>query len=364
MIADLVTIDAWVLAPVLAPALGALLVLVLDVLAPKARGSHLPLALIALGAGLGALPYAVTADSPARTLCLPAPQGRCLYEVEPWGLGLQLIILAGALIVLLMLGPGTRQLDDVQRGGPAVTVSLVLAATAGAAMLPATRDLPTWLVAIELATLPAIALVALSRGRGAEGGALSLLMVSLTSFALLAIGIALWVLATGDATFSADTVRAAVEDTDRHRVLLLSILFLLAGVGFKLSAVPFHTWTPQAFAVADEAISAYLATVSKAAALGGAIVLLSPLVVLTGAGSDDGFSIRLVIGVLALASMTLGNLVALRADPRSVSDGEISHAGQRHILRHTQPHIVETAQRAIGEVIVGTADRGKLGAAL
>ena len=56
MIADLVTIDAWVLAPVLAPALGALLVLVLDVLAPKARGSHLPLSLIALGAGLGALP--------------------------------------------------------------------------------------------------------------------------------------------------------------------------------------------------------------------------------------------------------------------------------------------------------------------
>lgn len=329
MIADLVTIDAWVLAPVLAPALGALLVLVLDVLAPKARGSHLPLALIALGAGLGALPYAVTADSPARTLCLPAPQGRCLYEVEPWGLGLQLIILAGALIVLLMLGPGTRQLDDVQRGGPAVTVSLVLAATAGAAMLPATRDLPTWLVAIELATLPAIALVALSRGRGAEGGALSLLMVSLTSFALLAIGIALWVLATGDATFSADTVRAAVEDTDRHRVLLLSILFLLAGVGFKLSAVPFHTWTPQAFAVADEAISAYLATVSKAAALGGAIVLLSPLVVLTGAGSDDGVSIRLVIGVLALASMTLGNLVALRAeDPlRLLAWSTIAQAG-------------------------------------
>lgn len=329
MIADLVTIDAWVLAPVLAPALGALLVLVLDVLAPKARGSHLPLALIALGAGLGALPYAVTADSPARTLCLPAPQGRCLYEVEPWGLGLQLIILAGALIVLLMLGPGTRQLDDVQRGGPAVTVSLVLAATAGAAMLPATRDLPTWLVAIELATLPAIALVALSRGRGAEGGALSLLMVSLTSFALLAIGIALWVLATGDATFSADTVRAAVENTDRHRVLLLSILFLLAGVGFKLSAVPFHTWTPQAFAVADEAISAYLATVSKAAALGGAIVLLSPLVVLTGAGSDDGFSIRLVIGVLALASMTLGNLVALRAeDPlRLLAWSTIAQAG-------------------------------------
>ena len=216
MTAGLIDIDYWVLAPVL--------VLVIDALAPRARGLHLPIGLTTLGAGLGALPYSVASATPTRTLCTPGPEGRCFYETGPTGLTLQLIALVASLLVLLMLGPGTRHLDRMQRGGPAVTVALVLAATAGAAMVVAARDLPTWLVAIELATLPAVALVALSRGRGAEGGALSLLMVSLTSFALLAVGIGLWVLATGDATFSTDTLRVAFDYPERHRVLLLAIL--------------------------------------------------------------------------------------------------------------------------------------------
>ena len=327
--AGLIDIDYWVLAPVLAPAIGALLVLVIDALAPRARGLHLPIGLTTLGAGLGALPYSVASATPTRTLCTPGPEGRCFYETGPTGLTLQLIALVASLLVLLMLGPGTRHLDRMQRGGPAVTVALVLAATAGAAMVVAARDLPTWLVAIELATLPAVALVALSRGRGAEGGALSLLMVSLTSFALLAVGIGLWVLATGDATFSTDTLRVAFDYPERHRVLLLAILFLLAGLGFKLSAVPFHTWTPQAFVVADEPIAAYLATVSKAAAVGAAIVVVGPLVSVTAMGSDDADSIRLVVGVLAAASMTLGNVLALRMDDplRLLAWSTIAQAG-------------------------------------
>ena len=329
MTPNLVTIDWLVLAPVLAPALGALVVLLADALAPRARGAHLVIALMALGAGLGALPYAVTTATPARTLCLTGPQARCFYESGPWGLGLQALALGGALLVLLMLGPGTRHLDRAQRGGPAVTVALVLTATAGAVMVPAARDLPAWLVAIELATLPAVALVALSRGRGAEGGALALLMVALTSFAFLAVGVSLWLLATGDATFATDTLRSAFDDPARHRALLLAILFLLAGLGFKLSAVPFHMWTPQAFVVADEPVAAFLATVSKAAALGAAIVMLAPLIALNAADDPRAQSIRLVLGVLAVASMTLGNVVALRADDpvRLLAWSTIAQAG-------------------------------------
>lgn len=329
MIPELVSLDWLVLAPVLAPAFGALLVLIVDALAPRARGLHLPIGLAALGAGLGALPFGASSAIPARTLCGPAPDARCFYEVAPWGLGLQLLALSGALVVLLLLGPGTSHLDRAQRGGPAVTVALVLAATAGTVMLPAARDLPAWLIAVELATLPAIAMVALSRGRSAEGGALSLLLVSLTSFGFLAVGVALWVVATGDATFAGVSLQAAFERTETHRVLLLAILFLLAGLGFKLSAVPFHTWTPQAFVAADEPVAGYLATVSKAAALGATIVVLAPLVTITSIGSDDGDSVRLVIGVLALASMTLGNLVALRADDpvRLLAWSTIAQAG-------------------------------------
>lgn len=311
---SVVTFDWVLLAPVLAPALGAVLVLLLDALLPRATGLHLPVGLIALGVGLGALPFGLRGGGNAYSLCLPGgTDGACLYHATSWGLGLQLAALASTLLVLLMLGPGTTHLRRNQIGGPAVTVALLLTATAGAAMLPAVRDLPTWLVAIELATLPAVALVTLSRTRGAEGGALSLLMTSLTSFTLLAVGAALWVVATRDALFAADSVATAWADPHRHRALLLAVLLLVAGLGFKLSAVPFHLWTPQAFVHADEPVAAFLATTSKVAALGALAVVVTPLATVAGR-LGGGPSILAVLAVLALASMTVGNLLALRAD--------------------------------------------------
>lgn len=317
MSAALLGIDWLTLAPVLAPALGVLLVLVADAIAPRARGLHLPLGMLAVGAGLGALPFAATGAAPARTLCpQAAASARCFYEVGSWGLILQASALASALLVLLLLGPGTAHVDRAQRGGPAVTVALVLATTTGAVALAAARDLPTWLVAVELATLPAVALVALSRAPGAESGGLSLLMVALTSFGLLTVGVALWVLATGSATFSSTALRAVWGDPAHHRAALLALLLMIAGLGFKLSAVPFHTWTPQAFVSADEAVAAFLATTSKVAALAGLLVLLAPVVELRRSGESGLSSLTLALGALAIASMTLGNLLALRvADP-------------------------------------------------
>ena len=179
MSANVVSFDWLVLAPVLAPAFAALLVLVIDAIAPTVRAVHLPVALTALGLGIGALPFGVAnGATPVRTLCLAGPEAACLYEGAAWGVALQLTALVASLLILLMLGPGTSHLDASQHGGPAVTVALVLTATAGATLVPATRDLPTWLIAIELATLPAVALVALSRSRDSARGALALLMTS------------------------------------------------------------------------------------------------------------------------------------------------------------------------------------------
>jgi NADH-quinone oxidoreductase subunit N len=310
---SVVTMNWLLLAPVLAPALGAVLVLLLDALLPRATAIHLPVALVALGLGLGGLPFGLRGGD-AYTLCLPGGRGgACLYHATAVVLGLQLAALASALLVLLMLGPGTTHLRRNQIGGPAVTVALLLTATAGAALVPATRDLPTWLVAIELATLPGVALVALSRTRGAEGGALSLLMTSLTSFTLLAVGAALWVTATHDALFATNSLAVAWADPARHRAALLALVVMVAGLGFKLSAVPFHLWTPQAFVHADEPVAAFLATTSKVAALSGVIVVVTPVAAVT-ARAGGGGSVLAVLATLGLVSMTVGNVLALRAD--------------------------------------------------
>ncbi len=304
---SLVTFDWLALAPVLAPALGAVVVLLLDALAPRLVRLHAGLGVLALTAGIAlAVPGTLrAADDPLRTLCLPAPDG-CLYEAGPLASALQLGALASALVVLLLGWPGTDPRDHL-RGGPAVVVSLVLTATAGAAGVAAAHDLGSWLVCLELATLPAIALVALRGDAPAGRGALALLTTSVLSFATVVLGAALWLVATGQAVFAAGAADAALADPERRVVLLLGALLLFAGLGFKLSLVPFHVWTPQAYSGASEPVAAFLAATSKVAALAALLVVITPLV---GAGAP----VLVVIGIIAAVSMTLGNVLALVQD--------------------------------------------------
>jgi NADH-quinone oxidoreductase subunit N len=320
-VSSLVSIDAVALGPVLAPAAGAALVLLLDVVAPRLRAVHYAVGVLALAAGVAlAVPGALGSDAGAvRTLCLPAPAGACFYEAGPLASALQLGALASALVVLLLVWPGrgTAGLGPVGdeggpqevelRGGPAVLVALVLSATAGAAAVAAAHDLGSWLVALELATLPAIALVALRGTTAAGAGALSLLTTSLVSFAMVVLGAALWLVGTGEAVFSRGAVDHALGDPQARSVLLLGVLLLVGGLGFKLSLVPFHAWTPQAYAGSAEPVAAFLAATSKVAALAALVVVLRPL-------TEVGTPVLVAIGVVAAVSMTVGNLLALVQD--------------------------------------------------
>ena len=312
---SVVSFDPLVLAPVLAPAAGALAVLVLDVVAPRLRVPHYVVGLLALVAGIAfAVPAALGVESaPARSLCLPAPAGACFYEAGPLAGALQLGALASALVVLLLVWPDRHDGADAEpsrdplRGGPAVLVALVLAATAGATAVAAAKDLGSWLVALELATLPAVALVALRGTSRASAGAVSLLTTSLVSFAMVALGAALWLVASGQPVFSVAAVGRAHSADDTWAVLLLGVLLLIGGLGFKLSLVPFHAWTPQAYAGGTEPVAAFLAATSKVAALAALVAVLRPLAAAQG-------PVLVVVGVVAVASMTLGNVLALVQD--------------------------------------------------
>lgn len=308
----LVSIDWLAVAPVVAPAAGAVVALVLDAVVPRAVRSHAPVALLALVVGIACAVPGVTrsASQPWRTLCLPAPDGACLYESGPLVSAFQVAALASALVVLLLMWPSggdDGETDDGTRGGPAVLVSLVLAATAGAAGVAAAHDLGSWLVCLELATLPAIALVALRGTRAAGRGALALLTTSLVSFAMVVLGGALWLTATGEAVFAPGSAGTALADVHRRPVLLLGVLFLVAGLAFKLSLAPFHAWTPQAYAGGSSPVAAFLAGTSKVAALAALLVVLRPLTQAAG-------PVLVGVGLLAAVSMTLGNLLALVQD--------------------------------------------------
>src|SRR5690606_33472600 len=146
--------------PVLAPALAAIVVLVLDVVWPKAHAAHLWVAAAGLVGGAGGTIPAILQSSADSTGAFCLPSGPCLYAASSLTGGLQLLALGSAAVVLVLTWEEWRRAG---RGGPTaaptvVLVALFLAATAGVAAVPAARDLGTLLVGLELATLPVVGL--------------------------------------------------------------------------------------------------------------------------------------------------------------------------------------------------------------
>ena len=299
----MITFDVGTLLPALSPLIGAVVVLVLDVLDTRGQRVHYAIAFIALVIGMfgtfGAL-GAPTGDE-LRTLCLPNG-GACFYSATALSTTLQLAALLAAAVTLLLAWPSERA-DET--GRTAVTVSLLLAATGGAVGVAGARDLASWLVTLELATLPVVALAALPGTRRALAGAVQLVTTSLVSFAMLALGAACWYAATGSpelgpgpalAATSTPAARAARPGRRpgprRHRASSSPL-------------VPFHAWTPTTYAGSPLPITVFLAGVSKVAALAALLVVVQAVTQL-------GRSALIAVAVLAIASMTLGNLMALR----------------------------------------------------
>ena len=334
-------IDYAILLPALVPLAGLVLVLVADLVSPHLR--RLPYAvagLAALGSAAATVP-GLAGGSTRETFCLtgraagsvPAGGGLpqvCLWQADALGSTLQLAAALSAAVCIALAWPRARRSRPTGSTREPVEAVLLLAALSGTVVVAASRDVGTWLVALELATLPVIALVALSGRRSAVAGATQLLVTSLVSFALLVLGVALWFAGTGSpfltpdaalssggafstvsgasgaASTAASGAAAALPPVSGGVVALATVL-VLAGVGFKLSLVPFHAWTPTAYAGSSVPVATFLATVSKVAALAALLVVLRAVAVL-------GTPAVLSIAVLSALSMTLGNVMALRQD--------------------------------------------------
>ncbi|MDV3220726.1 NADH-quinone oxidoreductase subunit N [Intrasporangium sp.] len=329
-------IDYVTLLPALVPIGGAVLVLVADLIRPSLR--RIPFAIAGLAvvaSGAATVPglAQVRGDAQA-TLCLSPrapdsgsgalPSGveglprTCFWQADSLTSSLQLAAAIATLVVVLLAWPRARTRADRDGTGEPIEAILLLVAFAGTVVVAASRDLGTWLIALELATLPVIALIALSGRRGAVAGAVQLLVTSLVSFALLVLGAALWLVATGTPMLDANAAllgegyqveaigAGAVAWPDASSAILaLAVVLIIAGLGFKLSLVPFHAWTPTAYAGASVPVATFLATVSKLGALAALLVVLRAITVV-------GASALAAIALLAVLSMTVGNIMALR----------------------------------------------------
>ncbi len=233
---------------------------------------------------------------------------------------LVMILGAAALVVLLAHG-----FLDHKRQPPDEFFVLVLLGTLGAAVLSVSNHFASFFLGLETLTVSLYALIGYERTspRSIEAAIKYLLLAGATSATLL-FGLALVYAAAESMTFS-DFRAVLVAGTPAARLVLLpGLALMLVGIGFKLALAPFHMWTPDVYQGSPVPTTAFVATVSKGAVVAALVRLFS------GTASAQGQSgLSAIFGLLAVASMVIGKILALRQDhlKRILAYSSIAHLG-------------------------------------
>jgi NADH-quinone oxidoreductase subunit N len=294
------TIDHVALLPVYLAGGTALLALLVDLAVGRRQ---VTVAVAAAGAaGVAAAAWLVGAGPVRQTFCLLDAPDACSFTADRTA---ALVAVLFAVLTLGVLGLSTGALRTL----PAGEYCFLLAASmTGGVALAYSRDLVTLIVALETLTLPLYALVGLRRRTLASAqGAVTFFVVSVVATSVTLLGAALLYAATG--VVHLDQIAGVLAGGVPEPLLPMAhvaVVLVVAGLAFKVAAVPFHAWAPAAYDGAPVPVAAYLSTASK---LGGVVAVLYVVVL--------GFRPWLdVVGVplaaLAIATMTVGNLVALR----------------------------------------------------
>jgi NADH-quinone oxidoreductase subunit N len=238
---------------------------------------------------------------------------------------LDLLLLSIALLTLLA-GPDYLR----PRGLPAAEFSAMLFfAITGAMLIGGARDLLLLFLALELLVLPGYMLAGYAKRDGlSTEGAIKYFLLGSFSSAIFLFGLVLTFGYTG--TTSIPGVAAAIGQalgsgtgTSLAPALLMGLALLTTGAAFKIAAVPFHYWTPDAYQGSPTPVTGYLSVGPKVAAFA---LILRLFVEALGPVKADWTPF---IVVLAAATMTLGNLVALTQDniKRMLAYSSIAHTG-------------------------------------
>ena len=287
------------------------ILLVLDLfLTEKQRDWLVPLALAGILGALAAL--FVTPDTGVLL------GGRFSMDPLAWWFKVTFLIAAFTTVALTSgllesAAPDVRKLHS-----PGEFLTILLFNLSGMLLLASTRDLITLYVALELATIPLFLLAAWRRDAlGGEAGLTYMLIGALAS-ALLLYGFGILYGLTG--TMRLDAMPALLH---ADRTTMFAGALVVAGVGFKLTLVPFHMWAPEVYQGAPPPVTAWLSVASKAAGL--SVLMLLAFRVFRPFLHDASFAIAL----LATLTMTVGNLVAVvqRNIMRFMAFSAISQAG-------------------------------------
>ncbi len=240
------------------------------------------------------------------------------FIVDPFARALKLLTLTGAAVALLMSVDYWRGAGGVKFEFPV----LVLLASTGMMMMISANDLIALYVGLELQSLSLYVVAAFRRdsARSAEAG-LKYFVLGALSSGMLLYGASLVYGFTGSTQFA--SIAAAVQPSGANLGLVFGLVFLMAGFAFKISAVPFHMWTPDVYEGAPTPVTAFFAAAPKLAAMALTVrVLITAFPAVTVEWQQ-------IVVFLAIASMALGSFAAIgqRNFKRLMAYSSIGHMG-------------------------------------
>jgi NADH-quinone oxidoreductase subunit N len=271
----------------------------------------------ALAFSVGAWLYGVE-DLPERASLAP------WLVIDRFTLFFDALLCLGGMLAALLAG-GYLPEHGIERGE---FYMLLLFATVGAMMLAAAGDVLIVFLGLETMSIGAYALTAFRRTspRSSEG-ALKYFLLGAFAAALLLYGFALLYGATGH-TDLAGIGEVVKRGGDKSPMLIIALALVLVGLLFKVSAVPFHMWTPDAYEGAPTAATTYMAAVVKA---GGFAMLLRVLLTCFGDKASMSWSSGwpAILAWIAVITMTVANLIAAQQESvkRMLAYSSIAHAG-------------------------------------
>jgi NAD(P)H-quinone oxidoreductase subunit 2 len=243
------------------------------------------------------------------------------FASDPLSLAFRGIISLSAAVTILL------SVRYVEQTGTALAefVAILLTATLGGMFLAGANELVTIFVSLETLSISSYLMTGyMKRDPRSNEAALKYLLIGASSSAVFLYGISLlYGLSGGETKLDAIATGLAHANGNISLGLVVSLVFAIAGIAFKISAVPFHQWTPDVYEGSPTPVVAFLSVGSKAAGFALAIRLMAtafPLV------QDEW---RFVFTALAILSLVLGNIVALAQTSmkRMLAYSSIAQAG-------------------------------------
>ena len=317
--------DFYYLLPEIVLTTGALLLLLADLMTPRDKQSIL--AWVTLGV-LGATAMALI---PIADADLQVSRG--LIAVDRFALFFKVIFLGSAALTVLM---SVRYLDvEGTRAGE--YYFLILCATLGMMFMAGGTDLITLFIGLETMAISFYILAGfLKPSRRSNEAAVKYFLLGAFSLGILLYGMSMMYGLSGTTNLRQIATALAGQESDPR--LVLAVMLVVAGMGFKIAAVPFHMWAPDVYEGAPTPITGFLSVGSKAASFAMLLrifveslptmrVSLSESTSLTPSGPEVGWG--MLFYVLAVVTMTVGNFAALTQSnlKRMLAYSSIAHAG-------------------------------------